>query len=104
MPCPGNRAALTASQVRRTARSIGFSGRSYTFESDRDDYRVSIDYRITDNLMLYGGFATGYKGGGINPRPFFAMQIATFGEEEVETTEIGVKAHFANGRVRLNAA
>ena len=48
--------------------------------------------RINDNLMVYGSFATGYKGGGINPRPFFAVQIATFGEEEVETTEIGVKA------------
>ena len=32
------------------------------------------------------------------------MQIATFGEEEVETTEIGVKATLANGRIRLNGA
>ena len=83
---------------------MGFSGRSDTFESDRDDYRVALDYRITDDLMLYTSFATGYKGGGVNPRPFFAMQIATFGEEEIETTEIGVKTQFANGRVRLNAA
>jgi iron complex outermembrane receptor protein len=32
------------------------------------------------------------------------MQIATFGEEEIETTEIGIKTQFADGRVRLNAA
>jgi iron complex outermembrane recepter protein len=83
---------------------FGFSSLSQTFESDRDDYRVAIDYTINDNLMLYGSFATGYKGGGINPRPFFAVQIATFGEEEVETTEIGVKATLANGRIRLNGA
>jgi iron complex outermembrane receptor protein len=82
----------------------GFSGLGSTFESDRDDYRVAIDYRITDDLMLYGSFATGYKGGGINPRPFFAVQVASFGEEEVETTEVGFKATFANGRVRLNGA
>jgi len=81
-----------------------FSGRSDTFESERDDYRIALDYRITDNLMLYGQFATGYKGGGLNPRPFYAMQIATFGEEEVETTEVGLKTTFADGRVRLNAA
>ena len=87
-----------------TPAGVGFSGRSDTFESDRDDYRIALDYRITDDLMLYTSFATGYKGGGINPRPFYAMQIATFGEEEIETTEIGVKTQFANGTVRLNAA
>jgi iron complex outermembrane receptor protein len=83
---------------------FGFSGLSQTFESDRDDYRLALDYQLTDNVMLYGTLATGYKGGGINPRPFFAMQIATFGEEEVETTELGVKTQFANGRIRLNGA
>ena len=87
-----------------TPAGVGFSGRSDTFESERDDYRIALDYRITDNLMLYSQFATGYKGGGFNPRPFYAMQIATFGEEEIETTEIGIKTQFANGRVRLNAA
>lgn len=83
---------------------FGFSGLSSTFESDRDDYRIALDYQITDDFMIYGQFATGYKGGGINPRPFFAMQIASFGEEEVETTELGIKTQFADGRVRLNAA
>ncbi|HZL95506.1 MAG TPA: TonB-dependent receptor, partial [Vicinamibacterales bacterium] len=43
---------------------FGFSGLSQVFESDRDDYRLAIDYRITDNLMLYASYATGYKGGG----------------------------------------
>jgi iron complex outermembrane receptor protein len=83
---------------------FGFSGLGQTFESDRDDYRIALDYFLTDNVMLYGSFATGYKGGGINPRPFFAVQIATFGEEEVETTELGLKATLADGRVRLNTA
>ena len=83
---------------------FGFSGLKSTFESNRDDYRVALDWRMTDNLMLYASFATGYKGGGINPRPFFAMQIATFGEEEVETQELGLKATLADGRVRFNAA
>jgi iron complex outermembrane receptor protein len=83
---------------------FGFSGLGQTFESDRDDYRVAIDYQIGDMMMIYGSFATGYKGGGINPRPFFAVQIATFGEEEVETTEFGFKTTLADGRVRLNGA
>jgi iron complex outermembrane receptor protein len=83
---------------------FGFSGLSNTFKSNRDDYRVALDFRMTDNLMLYGSIATGYKGGGLNPRPFFAVQTAEFGEEEVETTEVGLKATLANGRVRLNTA
>jgi len=82
----------------------GFSGLSNTFDSSRDDYRVALDYKITDKVLLYGSFATGYKGGGLNPRPFFAVQTATFGEEEVETTEIGVKTTLADGRIRLNGA
>jgi iron complex outermembrane receptor protein len=83
---------------------FGFSGLNNTFKSNRDDYRVALDFRMTDNLMLYGSIATGYKGGGLNPRPFFAVQTAEFGEEEVETTEVGLKATLANGRVRLNSA
>jgi iron complex outermembrane receptor protein len=106
VPCVGNPASL-ANQPNcslLTPAGVGFSGRSDTFDSDRDDYRVALDWRMTDNLMLYTSFATGYKGGGINPRPFYAMQIATFGEEEIETTEIGIKTQFADSRVRLNAA
>jgi iron complex outermembrane receptor protein len=35
-----------------TPSGVGFSGRSDTFESDRDDYRIALDYRITDDLMM----------------------------------------------------
>jgi iron complex outermembrane receptor protein len=105
VPCtPGLRGGANSLLNPPNCAIFGFSGLSQTFESDRDDYRVALNYGITDNLMLYGSFATGYKGGGINPRPFFAVQIATFGEEEVETTELGLKATLANGRVRLNGA
>src|SRR5262249_2232785 len=69
-----------------------------------NDYRVAVNFHVSDNTMLYGSWATGYKGGGLNPRPFFAVQTATFGEEEGETTELGVKTTLANGRLRLNRA
>jgi iron complex outermembrane receptor protein len=83
---------------------FGFSGLSQTFDSSRNDYRAAIDFRISDGLMLYASYATGYKGGGLNPRPFFAVQTNQFGEEEVGTTEVGVKATIADGKIRLNAA
>jgi len=74
------------------------------FESTRTDYRVALDYRFTDDFMAYGSFSSGYKGGGINPRPFFIIQIETFEPETMDTWEIGFKAELFDRRMRLNAA
>jgi iron complex outermembrane receptor protein len=77
---------------------------SGVFDSDRGDYRVALDYHIGDNFMVYGQVSTGYKAGGINPRPFFLIQIEQFAEEEIESQEIGFKSTLADGTVRFNAA
>jgi len=77
---------------------------SESFSSDRSDYRVALDYHIGDNLMVYGQVSTGYKAGGINPRPFFLVQIEEFAEEELESTELGFKSTLADGLVRFNGA
>ncbi|MDX1563495.1 MAG: TonB-dependent receptor, partial [Gammaproteobacteria bacterium] len=77
---------------------------SDSFSSSRTDHRVALDYHLTDDIMLYGQVATGYKVGGINPRPFFLVQIETFAEEELDSVEFGFKTMLANGRVRLNGA
>lgn len=75
-----------------------------SFSSSRTDYRVALDYAINDDVMLYGQVSTGYKVGGINPRPFFEIQIESFGEEELTSNEIGLKSTLADGVVQLNAA
>lgn len=72
------------------------------FESDSTDYRLALDWQASDNVMLYGQFATGYKGGGINPRPFFPIQVETFQPEELDSIEFGLKSQI--GDLRLNAA
>ena len=77
---------------------------SESFESDRTDYRVALDYRFTDSFMTYGQVSTGYKGGGINPRPFFIIQIETFDPEEMTTYEVGIKSELFDRTMRLNAA
>jgi iron complex outermembrane receptor protein len=76
---------------------------SAEFDSEQTDYRVALDYHFTDDFMVYGQVATGYKGGGVNPRPFFIVQIETFEPEEMETYEVGFKTTIAD-RVRLNVA
>jgi iron complex outermembrane recepter protein len=75
-----------------------------SFASKRNDYRIAVDYHIGDNVMIYAQESTGYKVGGINPRPFFLVQIETFKEEELTADEVGFKALFADGKVRLNGA
>jgi iron complex outermembrane receptor protein len=72
--------------------------------ASRFDYRVSLDYRFSDQLLAYATVSTGFKGGGISPRPFNAAQIQPFGPEELTAFEVGVKTDLFDKRVRFNAA
>ncbi len=82
----------------------GLDGAQGHFESNQFDWRVVADYQWTDDFMTYVQASTGYKGGGINPRPFFVSQVLPFDPETLTTYEIGFKSDFADNRVRLNVA
>jgi iron complex outermembrane receptor protein len=78
------------------------SGRKASYDGSRFDYRISIDYRFNDAILVYGTIASGFKGGGVVPRPFTAAQAAPFGVEEVTTYEVGMKTDLFDRRVRFN--
>jgi iron complex outermembrane receptor protein len=80
------------------------TGRKASFEGDRTDYRVSVDYRFNPQVLAYVTVATGYKAGGVGPRPFNAAQARAFGPEEVTSYEVGFKTDLLDRRVRLNGA
>lgn len=80
------------------------NGVTATYEGSQVDYRANADYRWTDRLMTYVQVSTGFKGGGIGPRPFVREQARAFGPEKLTAYEVGVKSTLANGTVRLNAA
>ena len=82
----------------------GLDGSTGHFESDQADWRVVMDYQFTDDVMGYVQASTGYKGGGINPRPFFTTQVLPFDPETLTTYELGLKTSFAENRVRVNLA
>ena len=82
----------------------GLNGLQGTFEGDRVDYRIGANYAPTSDLMLYAQVSTGFKGGGINPRPSAPDQVLTFGPEKVTTYEAGFKSDWLDRRVRLNGA
>lgn len=82
----------------------GLDGLSGTFKGDRVDYRIGANYAVIDDVMVYAQISTGYKGGGINPRPSAPDQVRTFGPETLTTYEAGFKSELFDRRMRLNGA
>lgn len=80
---------------------VDFTG---TFKGDRLDYRAGLSYRWTEDLMTYVQYSTGFKGGGVNPRPFFSSQAVGFGPETIQAYEAGFKSQFFDRALTLNAA
>ena len=74
------------------------------YSGDHVDYRANLDYQWTPDFMTYAQFSTGFKGGGINPRPFVAAQVRPFNAETLEAYELGFKGQFFDRLVRLNGS
>lgn len=65
---------------------------------NRFNWAASIDYKVTDDVMLYGRIATGYKAGGFNPRSVGG----SFAPEDITSFEAGVKTELFDRRLRFN--
>lgn len=72
------------------------------YAGDRFDYRLNIQYQLTPDVMAYAQYSTGFKGGGVSPRPFAAAQVISFGPESLKSWEIGIKSDLFDRKVRLN--
>ncbi|MPT49219.1 MAG: TonB-dependent receptor [Sphingobium sp.] len=72
------------------------------YRETRWDYRANLQYEWAPNVMTYAQFSTGYKGGGINPRPYFPSQVRSFGSESIKAYEIGMKSDLFDRKMRLN--
>jgi len=75
-----------------------------SFRGKRWDWRGVVNYRFSNEFMMYASASTGFKGGGVNPRPFTADQKLPFKPETLTTYEVGFKSDFLDRRVRLNGA
>jgi iron complex outermembrane receptor protein len=74
------------------------------FSGNRVDWRGVVQYRWSDELMTYVQASTGFKGGGVNPRPFFPAQALPFGPEKLTAYEGGFKGDFFDHKARLNVS
>lgn len=82
------------------------NGVQATYDGDKLDWRLSADYRISPEVMLYATAGTGFKGGGVTARPFDAAQAlnGSFGPETVTAYEVGFKTDLFDRKLRLNVA
>jgi iron complex outermembrane receptor protein len=85
--------------------SLGaIDGVTSNYDGSKLDYRANVQYQWTDNIMSYVQYATGFKGGGISPRPFSAAQAVPFNPEELKSYEVGAKTDLFQRHLRLNAS
>jgi iron complex outermembrane receptor protein len=69
--------------------------------------KIGVDYRASENVMIYGKINQGFKSGGYNVRAqsnFFPDSALPFDDETLTMGEIGVKSTLANNQVVLNVA
>lgn len=74
------------------------------YDGSEVDYRANLQYQLTDAVMAYAQFATGFKGGGISPRPFSAAQAVPFNPEKLKSYEVGFKSDLFDRRLRVNGS
>ncbi|WP_137897998.1 TonB-dependent receptor [Sphingomonas sp. 2SG] len=84
--------------------AASINGTTSRFRGNSNDYRATLDYRWSNQILTYATFSTGFRGGGINPRPFVASQVVPFGPERLKNYEIGMKTDLFDRRLRLNAS
>ncbi|TNE58927.1 MAG: TonB-dependent receptor [Alphaproteobacteria bacterium] len=69
--------------------------------------RAVLNFQVNDDLLIYGGWNRGVRGGGFNAPLLPGIVDASFyayDPEVLNAFEVGVKSTFADGRLRVNAA
>jgi len=87
-----------------SVQNAAIHGQVGTYDHNRFDYRAAVQYRFSPQFMAYAQYSTGFKGGGVNPRPFTAAQVLPFRPETLSSYEIGFKSDLLDRRIRLNVA
>ena len=80
------------------------NGLTSDYDGSNVDYRVAAQYSWSDDVMTYLQWSTGFKGGGVSPRPFVVAQATPFDPETLETWELGIKTDLFDRRLRINSA
>ena len=85
-----------------TGTSVYGPGAGGTTSMNRVDPKVALQYQWTPDLMTYAQYSTGYKSGGINPKPILASDIVPFQPEHLTAYEVGLKSEWLNHHLMVN--
>jgi iron complex outermembrane recepter protein len=65
-------------------------------------WKLGLDYKATDDVLLYTYWARGFKSGGFTGRIGVPSDLGPYEPEKIDTFEIGLKADFLDNRLRTN--
>lgn len=68
-----------------------------TYNKSEPTYLAGVNYRLSDDVLLYAKYSTGFVAGGV-------LADLPYTKEEVKAWEAGAKADFLDGRLRTNVA
>ena len=75
-------------------------------EWQSNTWRAGLEFQATDDMMLYGSLARGFKSGGFNARPTIRLPnlgLDAFDPETADTLEFGLRSEWLENRLRFNA-
>ena len=75
-----------------------------TLKDDQVTWNVKLSWTPNDDLLLYAGYATGFKSGGTNTDRIPAAFSQVFGAEKSDAFEAGLKLVLPEQNLRVNLA
>jgi iron complex outermembrane receptor protein len=85
--------------------TAGVCAATFDTDSAQPSYLASLDWKPSEDLLLYAKFASSFRAGGNNVRGSSdPVTFSPFEPEEATEYEVGFKSDLADGRLRLNAA
>ena len=83
----------------------GFNGLKQTASTSQVTPKVSLNYKITDDALVYATASSGFRAGDINPYAFlFPGAPSSFGPEHLWNYEVGAKTSWLDRRLVVNLA
>ncbi len=83
---------------------LGLQDGVYRGDDSGTTSKFSLRYAATDNLMIYGTIAEGYRIGGVNTAPLVPEESVVYGPDSLWSYELGAKITSADGRMTFNTA
>jgi iron complex outermembrane receptor protein len=82
----------------------GFNGQHQSASNSQITPKVTLNYNVSDDALVYATYSAGFRAGDINPYAFlFPGAPNSFGPEQLTNYEIGAKTSWLDRRLVLNA-